>query len=80
VKTIAISIDEPTLRSIDRFVRGQGGSGRRSRSEVVRRALQEFLARHEQIASEEREREIWQRHAKRIARQAKALIAEQAEP
>ena len=84
MKTIAVSIDEPTLRMLDRLVssRGRGGSRRarppRSRSEIVRLALQEFLARREQREREQAEWEIWSRHLATINRDAAALVTEQA--
>ena len=84
MKTIAISIDEPTLLALDRLVgrhpsRGRGkGQRARSRSEVVRSAVQEYLARAEQGAREERERRIFSAHREQLAREAAALVAEQA--
>lgn len=78
MKTIAISIDEPTILALDRLVR-RGGQ-RRKRSELVRQALAEFLARREREAREDRERAAFARHRALLARQAKALVAEQARP
>lgn len=91
MKTIAVSIDLPTLASIDRIAR-QGaaepaGTGRRraraarlSRSQIVRQALQDFVERHDRLAREAQEREVLARHRARLARQAAALVAAQAEP
>jgi metal-responsive CopG/Arc/MetJ family transcriptional regulator len=88
MKTIAISIDEPTLESIDRLAKGSrgdsprsGGSRRKpglSRSQVVRLALHEFLARRDRTQREERERRVFAEHRELLARQAAALVAEQA--
>jgi metal-responsive CopG/Arc/MetJ family transcriptional regulator len=78
VKTIAISIDEPTIEALDRLARR--GRKRRKRSELVREALTEFLVRREREAREEREREAFARHRDKLARQAKAMVAEQAKP
>jgi metal-responsive CopG/Arc/MetJ family transcriptional regulator len=50
------------------------------RSELVRQALAEFLARREREEREERERAAITRHRALLARQAKALLAEQARP
>jgi metal-responsive CopG/Arc/MetJ family transcriptional regulator len=81
MKTIAISIDEETLAALDRVARrkrGGGGArrgGQPSRSEIVRQAVREFLARREQ-----RERAIWARHRDRLEREARALVREQATP
>lgn len=84
VKTIAISIDEATLAALDRIAKRSPGRPSKtaerapSRSEIVRRAVQEFLAREEKREREERERKIWHRHRKQFDREARALIREQA--
>lgn len=78
MRTIAVSIDEPTILALDRLVRG--GRKQRKRSELVRQALAEFLARRAREEREERERVATSRHRARLARQAKALVAVQAEP
>jgi metal-responsive CopG/Arc/MetJ family transcriptional regulator len=77
MKTIAVSIDEPTIAALDRLA---GPRKRRKRSELVRLALAEFLARREREVREERERAAITRHRTLLARQARALIAEQAKP
>jgi len=76
MKTIAISIDEPTLVALDRLA-GKGRA-RRKRSELVREALAEFLARHEE--QEAIERAAIAKHRALLARQAKSMVAEQARP
>jgi metal-responsive CopG/Arc/MetJ family transcriptional regulator len=78
VKTIAVSIDEPTIVALDRLA--QGGRKQRKRSELVRQALAEFLARRAREEREARERAAIARHRGLLARQAKALVAEQAKP
>jgi len=88
VKTIAISIDDSTLEAIDRLVRQErpSGAGRRkgarrcTRSEIVRAALQAFVAGRERLRREVREGAILARHRALLTRQATALVAEQAEP
>ena len=76
MRTIAVSIDEPTLAALDRFLdRESAGS---NRSALVRRALRDFLRREESRAAEEEERRIWRRHREMLERQASALIEEQA--
>jgi metal-responsive CopG/Arc/MetJ family transcriptional regulator len=87
VKTIAISIDEPTINSIDRIRqrrRPRAGSGRGrarvSRSEIVREALQEFVRREEARAREESDRAALSQTKDRLKKQLEALVAEQAEP
>lgn len=77
MKTIAITIDDNTLERIDRFV-ADNGEARQNRSQIIRQAVQEYLERMERLAEEEREREIFQRHRQRLARQAAALVKEQA--
>jgi metal-responsive CopG/Arc/MetJ family transcriptional regulator len=77
MKTIAITIDDDTLQRIDRFLAGNGTT-RLNRSQIIRQAVQEYLERLERLAEEEREREIFQRHRQRLARQAAALVKEQA--
>ena len=78
MKTIAISIDEPTLGALDRLARK--GRIRGKRSQLVREALTEFLARREGLEQESKERAAIARHRVLLARQAKAMVAEQAQP
>ena len=79
MKTIAMTIDEPTLQRIDRLM-ANNSLPWKSRSEVIRHAVQQFVARLERAAEEEREREIFHRQRGRLNRQAAALIKEQAKP
>jgi metal-responsive CopG/Arc/MetJ family transcriptional regulator len=83
MKTIAVTIDEATLEALGRVTGGSGG-GRRggspNRSEIVRRALREYLERLEKAAREEKARAILAANRKRLAREAAALVAEQAKP
>ncbi|MDP9193018.1 MAG: hypothetical protein M3P06_15060 [Acidobacteriota bacterium] len=78
VKTIAISIDEPTLNALDRLA--QKGSAKGKRSELVREALVEFLTRRECEEQETLERAAIAKHRALLSRQAKAMVAEQAQP
>ena len=88
MKTIAISIDSPTLAAIDRIARalgkrsGRGERGRRApnRSEVIRDALRRFVQHYERQNREAEERRILSTHRVRLGRELEALIAEQAEP
>ena len=84
MKTIAISIDEASLAAVDRLAQAAGrrqGRGRKTnRSEVVRRAVQEFLERQRRHEREERDRRILSAHRDEIGRQGASLVAEQAEP
>lgn len=77
MKTIAITIDEHMLQRIDRVLT-DGGTARRNRSQIIRQAVQEYVERLERLAEEEREREIFRRRRRRLARQAAALVKEQA--
>ncbi len=85
MKTIAISIDEPTLRVLDRYAAqmaragGKKGRAAANRSEIVRQAVQAFLARQERLQREEKERRIWATHRARLNRQAVAVVADQIE-
>ncbi len=79
MKTIAITIDEDTLRSIEEISK-KSSVRARSRSRIIRLAIKEFVSRRQQQAREAREREIFKRHRTRMARQARALISEQAKP
>lgn len=76
MKTIAITIDEDMLKRIDRLVAINAAA--RNRSQIIRQAIREFIARLERLAEEEHEREIFRRHRQRLARQADALVKEQA--
>lgn len=78
MKTIAITIDEYTLERIDRLA--ARNDAWKSRSEIMRRAVQVFVADLEQADEEAREREIFRRNAALLERQAAALTEEQAKP
>jgi metal-responsive CopG/Arc/MetJ family transcriptional regulator len=84
MKTIAISIDEASLAALDRLAlsgrRRPGRTRRGNRSEVVRRALQEFIARQRKQKREEGDARILRAHRDLLARQAAVLVREQAEP
>lgn len=76
MKTIAITIDEPTIAKLDELAKGR----ERARSALVRRAVQQFVASEGARLAEERDREAYRKHAKLVSRQARALVAEQAAP
>ena len=78
MKTIAVTIDETTLHLLDGLAAALPRP--RSRSALVRMAVREFAERERQRDIEAREHEILRKHRKRLARQARALIAEQARP
>lgn len=77
MKTIAVTIDEPTLERMDRLVRSRIKG---NRSAMIRMAIQDYIARLERAVEEEHERSVFQRHRKRLERQASALVREQAKP
>ncbi len=84
MKTIAISIDEASLAALDRLARTaarlRGGRRRSNRSEVVRRAVREFLDRGKRQGREDNDRRILAANRAHMAGQAAALVREQAEP
>ncbi len=74
MKTIAISIDEPTLERIDQLAKHRG----MNRSEVIREATQDYVTEKEAETEEARERKIFRRHKKKLRKQTAALMGEQA--
>jgi Arc/MetJ-type ribon-helix-helix transcriptional regulator len=78
MKTIAVTIDESTLRLLDDLTAGQ--PRRRTRSALVRTALREFAERERHRQIEVREREIFRKSKKQLAREARLLVAAQARP
>jgi metal-responsive CopG/Arc/MetJ family transcriptional regulator len=74
VKTIAITIDENELKKVDELARQEG----MNRSELVREAVQEYLARNEAEIEAEREQKIFRRYKRKLKRQTTALVREQA--
>jgi len=79
MKTIAITMDEGTLERVDRLV-ALGGPASQNRSQLIRQAVHDYVARIERLADDEREGAIVRRHRGRLARQASALVREQAKP
>ena len=67
---------------LDRLDRVAGGTGRtgRNRSRAIRQAVLDYVSRVERAAEHEREDAIVRRHRGRLARQAAALVREQARP
>ena len=77
MKTIAITMDDDTLRRVDTLI-GRTGQARTNRSRVIRQAVQEYVSRVERVAEDEREAAVVRRHRGRLSRQASALVREQA--
>lgn len=78
MKTIAITIDDDTLKRVDRLARTHRGE--RNRSHVIRQAVREYVRRVEQMSEDEREARIVKQHRARLSRQARALVRQQAKP
>jgi metal-responsive CopG/Arc/MetJ family transcriptional regulator len=70
MKRITISIDESTLDALDRLAEKLGVPGKRS--ELLKKALMEFMAQ------DTFERAVIAKHRSLLARQAKAMVADQA--
>ena len=78
MKTIAITIEDDMLNRIDDLA-GRLPQ-RTNRSKVIREAVRDYLCRMERTIEEEREKEIFRKNRKLLARQTAALLKEQAEP
>lgn len=78
MKTIAVTVDEVTLRLLDDLAASE--APRRTRSALVRAALREFVERERRRVVEERDREIFRRNRKQLTRQARLLVKGQARP
>ena len=76
MKTIAVTIDETTLNLLDELA--TSFSRHQNRSALVRIAVREFAEREQKRKNEAHDSEILHKHKKLLARQARALIAEQA--
>jgi len=79
MKTIAITIEEDILDRIDRLA-SRHNSTRINRSRVIRIAIREYVNRVENLAEDEREGALIRRHRTHLAKQATALVREQAKP
>jgi metal-responsive CopG/Arc/MetJ family transcriptional regulator len=60
--------------------RRRSRKGKTNRSEVIRRAVREFIIRSGKQEREESDRQILAANRELISRQAEALVGEQAEP
>jgi Arc/MetJ-type ribon-helix-helix transcriptional regulator len=76
MKTIAVTIDEETLKLMDRLHR----SSRRfcSRSALVRAAIRAYAAQERERRSRERELRVFRENKSLLDRQLRALVREQA--
>lgn len=82
METVAVTLDEKTLRALDAVHAISGGKnrGRANRSLIVRTAVQEYVARQLRQESEEKERAILAKHRARLAKEASVLVRGQARP
>ena len=78
MKTIAVTVDEATLKLLDELT--DVSPRLRSRSALVRKALREFAELERRREIEAKDGEVFRKHRKRLARQARILISEQARP
>jgi predicted transcriptional regulator len=78
MKTIAVTVDEATLKRLDELAAERPRA--RGRSALVRAALKEFVERERRRAIELRETEIFKRKRKQLQWEARLLIAAQARP
>jgi len=76
MKTIAVTIDDATLKLLDELT--NASSRLRGRSALVRTALREYAERERRRQIEAKDGAVFRKHRKRLARQARALISEQA--
>jgi predicted transcriptional regulator len=78
MKTIAVTMDDATLRLLEQLSTSE--PRRRTRSALVRAALREFAERERRRVNEEREREIFRKHRQQLGREARRLVQQQARP
>ena len=70
-----IAIDEATSKLLDELT--ETSSRRRSRSALVRMALRQYAKTQRQRETDAKDGEVFRKHRKRLARQARVLITEQ---
>jgi metal-responsive CopG/Arc/MetJ family transcriptional regulator len=81
MKTIAITIDDDTLKDLDRLIASGSPAGTaRSRSRMIRDAVREYIRTRERAAAEAHEAAVIRRHRTRLMKQSRAAIREQAKP
>ena len=79
MKTISITVDEDTLTRLDKLAEDRTGAVF-SRSSLIREAMRDYVVRVERLIEEERERAIFRQRRTELAREATALVREQAKP
>jgi metal-responsive CopG/Arc/MetJ family transcriptional regulator len=70
-----IAIDEATSKLLDELT--ETSSRRRSRAALVRMALRQYAKTQRQRETDAKDDEVFRKHRKRLARQARVLITEQ---
>jgi len=73
-----VTIDETTLALLDKLA--AAASGGRTRSAVVRAAVQQLAARERRRETEAQERAVLRKHRKHLDRALRAPVAAQARP
>jgi metal-responsive CopG/Arc/MetJ family transcriptional regulator len=76
MKTIAITIDDATVKLLDELA-GHATHGK-TRSALIRAAVRDLAERERRRAVEEQERLVVKKHRRKLERQAQALIQAQA--
>lgn len=76
MKTIAITIDEQTLKLVDQLHRSSKQF--RSRSALIRAAIRDYAVRERERRSQEHERKVFRDNKRLLDRQLRALVKEQA--
>ena len=71
-----IAIDEATSKLLDELT--EMSSRHRSRAALVRTALRQYAETQRRRETEAKDGEVFRKHRKRLARQARVLITEQA--
>jgi predicted transcriptional regulator len=71
-----IAIDEATSKLLDELT--ETSSRRRSRAALVRMALRQYAKTQRQRETDAKDGKVFRKHRKRLARQARVLITEQA--
>ena len=77
MRTIAVTVEDSDLRALDGIVK-RDPQRYKNRSQAVRLALTGFFRQVERAQAEQREAQILARHRTKLAKQARALVAEQA--
>jgi hypothetical protein len=73
-----IAIDDATSKLLDDLT--ESSSRRRSRTSLVRTALSQYAARERRRNNDDKDAAVFRKNRKRLARQARVLISEQARP